>query len=302
MDASFFPGGAIARVGFVRVLRPQRDAAQGAQQHGLCVTSAAAVLRIAGAGVRVAPMHDGYFLALAVLLAFTVAGFVKGVIGVGLPTVAMGLMSLVLPPVQAAAILIVPSLATNVWQALAGLHLRGLMRRTATMLIGICAGALAGAVLLIRPDGRATAALGVALLVYAMVGLSPLRFSVPAPAESWLAPIVGVVTGIITAATGVFVLPAGLYLQALGLERDELVQAMGLSFTVSTLALAAALGVAGAMPKALAGASLLAVAPAIAGMVAGRWLRGRISPANFRIWFFVGLLALGAHLALRALW
>jgi uncharacterized membrane protein YfcA len=247
-------------------------------------------------------MDTIYVLALAVALAFVIAGFVKGVIGVGLPTVAIGLMGLILPPVQAAAILIVPSLVTNVWQALAGPYLVSLLRRMATMLFGICAGALASTALSIRPDSRAAAALGAALMIYGLVGLSPLPLSVRPRTQVWLAPLVGLITGVVTAATGVFVLPAGPYLQAIGLERDQLVQAMGISFSVSTAMLGLSLGFAGAMPGTLAGASLLALAPAILGMVAGQWLRHRISARTFRLWFFLGLLALGAHLLLRSFW
>src|SRR5439155_11491499 len=51
---------------------------------------------------------------------FVVAGGVKGMAGLGLPTVAMGLLSLALPPSEAASLLLLPSLVTNVWQALAG--------------------------------------------------------------------------------------------------------------------------------------------------------------------------------------
>jgi uncharacterized protein len=106
------------------------------------------------------------------------------------------------------------------------------------------------------------------------------------------------VTGLVTGATGVFVIPAVPYLQALRLEKDDLVQALGLSFTVSTAALAVNLGGAGALAPA-AGASLLALAPALAGMLVGQWLRARVRPERFRFWFFLGLLALGCHLALR---
>ena len=74
---------------------------------------------------------------------FLLAGFVKGVIGLGLPTVSVGLLSLVLPPAQAAAILIVPSLVTNIWQAL-GPRLFVLLQRLWTMMLGICAGTYAG--------------------------------------------------------------------------------------------------------------------------------------------------------------
>ncbi|MBF3247578.1 sulfite exporter TauE/SafE family protein, partial [Pseudomonas aeruginosa] len=74
----------------------------------------------------------------------------------------------------------------------------------------------------------------------------------------WAGPLVGLATGALTAVTGVFVIPAVPYLGALGLQRDELVQALGLSFSASTLALAVTLGVHGDLlePQML-GASLL---------------------------------------------
>src|SRR5262245_49595581 len=53
--------------------------------------------------------------------AFLLAGFVKGVIGLGLPTVSMGLLAVTMAPGQAIAIVIVPAIVTNVWQTLAGL-------------------------------------------------------------------------------------------------------------------------------------------------------------------------------------
>jgi uncharacterized membrane protein YfcA len=90
------------------------------------------------------------------------------------------------------------------------------------------------------------------------------------------------------------------YLQAIGLPRDELVQALGLSFTVSTLALAAILARGGAFPLATAGVSALQIVPALIGMVAGQWLRARVQPAVFQFCFFLGLFILGRHLALRA--
>ena len=92
-------------------------------------------------------------------------------------------------------------------------------------------------------------------------------------------------------------IPSAPYLQALGLEKDDLVQALGLSFTLSTLALAGILVHAGSLGMSVAGVSLLALAPALAGMMLGQWVRSRA----FRICFFLGSLALGAHLALRGL-
>ena len=240
---------------------------------------------------------------LAAALTFLLAGFVKGVIGLGLPTIAMGLLAVAMPPAEAAALLIVPSLATNVWQMLAGAHLAAIVHRLWSMMLGVCAGTLAGAGLLTGASAHlAAAALGAALALYAVLGLFSLRWSVSRHAEPWLSPLVGAVTGIITAATGVFVIPAVPYLQAIGLDKEELVQALGLSFTVSTLALAATLAQAHAFPASLAAASLLALGPAVLGMVAGQWARARLQEDTFRRVFFAGLLALGLYLTLRALW
>ena len=123
----------------------------------------------------------------------------------------------------------------------------------------------------------------------------------PAPAhrEAWLSPIVGAVTGAVLGATGIFVIPAVPYLHALGLEKEELIQALGLSFTVSTIALGLSLLGGGLLGGAAAGASLVALVVAIVGMFVGQRVRLRFSAATFRRCFFLGLLALGAYLAYR---
>jgi uncharacterized membrane protein YfcA len=222
------------------------------------------------------------------------------VIGMGLPTVAIGLLGLVMPPAQAAAILVIPSLATNIWQLLAGPAFGALIVRLWPMMLGICLGTWAGAGVLTGSNSAlASTLLGVALLVYAAVGLFARRFHVPETMERWLNLPIGIGTGLVTGATGVFVLPAVPYLQALKLEREDLIQALGLSFTASTVAMGAVLWDEGVFALSLMGVSLLALLPALAGMWLGTWLRSRIAADTFRRLFFLGLLLLGAHLSLR---
>ncbi|WP_197514119.1 sulfite exporter TauE/SafE family protein [Methylobacterium platani] len=236
----------------------------------------------------------------AILATFLLAGFVKGVIGLGLPTVAVGLLATMMTPAQAAALLVVPSFVTNIWQLLAGPRFGALLRRLWPMMAAIAAGTVASAGLIAGATGPGLgSALGFALVAYAAIGLAGLALRVPARAEPVLSPVVGLLTGLVTGATGVFVIPAVPYLQALNLGRDGLIQALGLSFTVSTVALAAGLAREGALPLAAGTASLVTLAPALLGMVAGQWLRGRVSASTFRRVFLVGLLLLGAHLALR---
>lgn len=244
--------------------------------------------------------HIGPALTLLVVSTFLLAGAVKGVIGLGLPTIAMGLLGLAMSPAQAAALLIVPSTLTNLWQLATGGHLRVLLRRLGPMLVMIFVGTVLGSAWVgINSGPWAVHALGAALVVYALHGLAGPALRVAPEGEGWLGPICGLVTGLVTAATGVFVMPAVPYLQSLGLSRDEMIQALGLSFTVSTLALAAGLAGQDALGGQALGASLLMLAPALLGMFAGQWLRQRISAALFKYCFFIGLAALGGHLLLN---
>jgi hypothetical protein len=229
-------------------------------------------------------------------LIFVLAGLVKGVTGMGLPTVAIGLLGLFMAPAEAAALLVIPSLATNVWQFAAGPHRLATLQRLWPMLLAVAVATWAASGLLTVAGGGARAALGVALVLYALIGLAKVQLSVPRRIEPMLAPVVGAATGVVTGATGVFVLPAVPYLQALGLDSDDLVQALGLSFTASTLALAAGLATQGAFHVSSAGLSLLCAGPALLGTGLGQSLRRRIDPVRFRLMFFIGLGVLGCDL------
>jgi uncharacterized membrane protein YfcA len=247
-------------------------------------------------------MDSSTWLIGTVAATFFLAGIVKGVTGMGLPTVAMGVLGALVSPVAAATLLIVPSFVTNVWQLFTGPGFLQLIVRFWPMMAAIVAGTVAGSSLLTSGDTRfATSSLGAALLVYAAYTLIARQLAVPAGLERWLSPLIGVTTGVVTGGTGVFVIPAVPYLQALGLEKEDLIQALGLSFTVSTIALAASLAWHGAFQLGNVWMSALAVAPALAGMWVGQVVRKKVSPTAFRCWFLCGLLLLGTDLLIRPL-
>jgi uncharacterized membrane protein YfcA len=244
---------------------------------------------------------DSLLILSVTAIAFVLAGFVKGVIGLGLPTVAIGLLGLVMTPAQAAAILVVPSLMTNIWQLITGGDVLLLTRRLWPMLVGVCVGTLIGALTLSPNNPQASIWLGVALIVYAALGLAKVQFKVPPRSESWLGLIAGVLTGVATVATGVFVIPGVPYVTALDFNRNRMVQALGLSFTVSTITLALALGYQGQLQSSVAWPALVALGVALIGMWVGQIVRNKIKAETFRLCLFLGLLALGVHLALRGL-
>src|SRR5215475_13937183 len=79
---------------------------------------------------------------LVIAGAFIVAGIAKGAIGMGMPPIAIGLMSFAVPLESAIAIMVVPTLFTNFWQAIYGGHFRPLVRRFGVMAVTAMAGIL----------------------------------------------------------------------------------------------------------------------------------------------------------------
>src|SRR5260370_993439 len=128
--------------------------------------------------------------------------------------------------------------------------------------------------------------------------VEPLLFLIAARRdETWIGGIVGLITGMVSAATGVQVIPSMPYLQAIGMEKDELVQALGVFFTVATLALAFNLTSAGLLTAATALPGAVAMAGAFTGMFIGQAVRSRMRPEAFRRWFLIAIIFLGLYLA-----
>jgi len=242
---------------------------------------------------------DLFELAIVVAV-FVLAGVVKGVIGLGLPTIAMGLLGALMAPNQAAAILVVPALLTNVWQIWDGPALKILLRRLWPMLVCALLGTLPAAGILTKANVRLTTALiGGVLMVYALIGLIGVHFKVSRRTEPLLGPLIGLTTGLINGATGIFVVPGVPYVQALDLGKEELVQALAISAFVSTLALALGLGLNSGLGGAMAAPAMIALVAAFVGMRIGKALRSRLSVAVFRRWVLVGLLLLGGSMVAR---
>lgn len=234
-------------------------------------------------------------------LVFLAAGTVKGISGMGLPTVSMALLGLLMAPAQAAALMVLPALGTNLAQCV-GPHFRPLARRLwplwAGLLLLTVASPLPG---LGAGSGVARLALGAVLVAYGSWGLARPALPDFGRHRPWVGGVVGALTGIVTAATGVFVLPLVPYLQASGFARDELIQALGLSFAVATIALALRLGSIGAAGLSLSAPALIvAIAAAFAGLWAGTALRRRLPPAAFQRALYAVLVLLGIMMLARA--
>lgn len=240
-------------------------------------------------------------LLLLIAVVFTLAGLVKGVIGLGLPTVALSLMTVSTDLTTAMSLMLAPTLATNILQAFGRRGTFGLIGRLWPFLLpAMVMVGLGGLVLQNANLTLLTGLLGVVLILYAVSGLTGFVLHVPERREAPLGFFFGSVNGILTGMVGSYAVPGVMFLQGLNLPRDAFVQAMGLLFLGSTLALGVTLSGANILDLEAGGLSALACIPAFAGFFAGQAIRKRLSEQLFRRLFFLGLLALGLFVSVRA--
>lgn len=237
-----------------------------------------------------------------IAIAFFIAGAVKGVIGQALPSVALALLTIVVGLKPALAMLLAPTFVTNVWQALQGSALVAILKRVWSLLLAACVGVWLGVGVLAAADARImTAVMGLVLAGYGVFGLTRPRLPKPPPQhEFWMAPAFGIVNGVLAGMTGSLALPGVPYMQALGFDKNTLVQGMGLLFTICSLMMAVAMSDQRLLTMELAGASTAGVIPALIGMWAGQQVRHRLSEETFRRTMFVALIAIGAFIGSRA--
>lgn len=241
-------------------------------------------------------------IVLIVGLTFLLAGAVKGVIGLGLPTVSLGVLAAALDLNSAMALMLIPSFATNLWQALIGGNFMVLMKRLWPFLLPAMATVWLGGMLLSNNDGPLpVVVLGALLVTYAAVSLAGVRFTTTPKREPVAGPVIGAINGALTGLTGSFAVPGVMYLQSLGLDRNAMVQAMGILFTLSTLALAGSLASYQLLNHQLATVSALAVLPALVGMWFGSRVRRRLSEVQFRQVFFWSILLIGLYIIVKPL-
>ena len=240
---------------------------------------------------------------VAVFLIFLFAGFVKGVAGLGLPTIAIAMMAASIGLKEGIALMVVPTIASNAWQAFAGGQFIAIVRRLWSLLLATVIGAWIGTGILAQADATLlSVVLGVLLFAYSALGLT--RPPIPPPprhAEAWLSPLMGATGGFIGGMTGSIAVPGVLYIQVLGMPRNTLVQALGIAFLVFTVALGTSLTSHGLISSTTGLVSIAATVPALGGMAVGQLVRQRMTEDMFRPVFFVVLLVLGAWLALRPL-
>lgn len=230
------------------------------------------------------------------LAVFLLAGTVKGLVGLGLPTIVIALTTLMLPLTESVAMIALPTIFTNLWQAAVGGQFRTILRRQWPLIVPLAI-SLYITMWLVGQKGPnwAFLVLAIVLMVYSGLGLLRIRLHIHADLEKPLAPLIGVVSGFVAGLVGVPIIPLMPYLQGLDIKPSELVQTLGVVLCATSLTLTSSLLFFGLLDGPRAIVSAVAVVPAMAGMWVGQQVRLRLSVEQFRLAVFWALLLTGVY-------
>lgn len=238
-----------------------------------------------------------------ILAVYLLAGFVKGVVGLGLPLVSVGLLTAVIGLQPAVALLVVPAMLTNIWQGFTGQDTARLFRRFWLLFLPAMLFTWPGTMALKHVNvGYLSSLLGVSLILYTALNLMRVTFNVPPQWEGPLNPIIGAISGVLAGLIGAFAVPGVVYLQSTRLSREELVQTMGMIFTLAAIGMSISLSGQNLLSAQLGLVSAFAVVPAVAGMAIGTRIRKKTSEQSFRRIFLIALGVLGAYITVTSVY
>ncbi len=247
--------------------------------------------------VRSRPILYLYFA-----LVFCLAGTVKGLLGMGLPLVAIALMSIAVEPKAAVPLVLVSGLVLNLVQFLQMGGVREIARRYTMLALAAAVSVWGGTELLFAVDQRIIEVLlGLIVCGYVAINITRIPPALPRVWEARLAIPVGLLLGVLQGATGSLAAPLAAWWQALGLKKDEFVQASGYVLFIIVVPWAVSLVAKGAVTWEVAATSAGLLVPAGLGMVVGSRVRARVPEERYRNLILALLFLAGLGLLVKGL-
>ena len=239
---------------------------------------------------------------LIVILVFTFGGFVKGLLGIGLPALLVGCLTFLYEPRLAVAMILFPILTTNIRQALRGGKAMEIVRRfrylIGTGMLFIFLTALVGKQV---PVAWLQICVGIAMALFAISGLLVELPRTPERLDKVVQVIAGLGSGILGGLTAIWGPPMAMYLMSLKLERRYFIQVLGVLFASQSIPLTFGFFLSGELDMTTAILSAAMLAPTFAGMYVGEKVRDRIDTVLFFRLFLGVFLLLGLNLIRRGL-
>ena len=239
---------------------------------------------------------------LVVCGAFLFAGLVKGTTGLGFATTALSFLVYAIGLKEALPLLIVPSVVSNLIVMRDAGHFRATLIQFRLMYAAAPVGIFIGLALLMGLDPTISSAiLGLVLIIYGVITITQPAFRLPTALARRLEIPVGFTTGLVNGVTGSQVMPVLPYLLSLPLERNVFIQAINISFTISSVVFAIGLAWLGLFTVDTTQISFVGLVAMLVGLKLGIPIRRRLPQSSFRRAVLGLLVLLGAGRVIRSL-
>jgi uncharacterized membrane protein YfcA len=231
-----------------------------------------------------------------------VAGFIKGAIGFGFPSLATPLLSLVVDVKTAVVVLILPNIVMDGIQFARRGAPVATVRRFGTLLLSGGVGIVLGTrVLTLLSPRAATLVLGVFVLIFVTLSVTGLAPKIPPHWEPWLSPPAGFMAGVIGGVTNSPATALVLYFHGIGLAKHDFISSIAFTFFFYKLVQLGAVTWYGLLPWSLLWGSVALTVAALAGFAVGLRVQDRLDQRSFNGAVLVFLAVLGAWLLFRSL-
>jgi len=241
-------------------------------------------------------------LLLFVATVYLATGVVKGVIGMGLPLITLPLLAPAIGPITAMALLTLPAILTNLWQAVTSGHFREALRRFWVCYLFAMVGIAIGVAFLTRmPRDAVTVILGAIVVLASLNQLFPLRITVPPALERKLMAPLGLISGLLGGVSMMFGPLVALYLVTIRLSKDEFVGVIGLFYFLSAVPFTVGLIIGGRFGMPELTGSVAATILVIAGMALGQVIRKFVPQEIFRRTILILLILIGLNVIRKGL-
>ncbi|NND50577.1 MAG: sulfite exporter TauE/SafE family protein [Rhizobiales bacterium] len=228
--------------------------------------------------------------------AFMLGGFVKGLIGVALPMLAMAILTIEVSVPLAVSLVVLPTLVANIYQGVRPSEFGAAMRRFWPLLLAVVPGIGIGTGLLASLSSQALLGfMGVSVLAVVALQIAHPERAIPRQFERWTTPVVGMFSGIVGGVVGLYGPPMAVYMASLRMHKDAFIASISLANCAASLPLAVFLYFRGIAEPAVIATSIGAMAPMFAGLIAGQRLRGRIDAQLFNRLLQIALIVAGLN-------
>ena len=239
---------------------------------------------------------------LFVLIAYLVASVIKGVTAVGFATSCLPILALQMDLKVAIPLVIVPSVVSNIVIMVQAGHFLHVVRRFWLLYASTIPGLLIGLSILVSINvNKAKIVLGLVLILYSLIALVNRPLTLSTKLEKWLKAPVGLSTGFINGLTGSQVMPVLPYLLSLNLNKNIFIQAINISFTMSSVIMLFSMNQLGYVSSHIFVVALAGAIPVTILVYVGGKVRDRLSQNVYQKLVLLFLLVLGFILSLKSL-